>query len=545
MFGSNGQKRRLVLCKPGSRLFWYRYAVDSIAWQLPSQRGINDDCAAKETSALNKLKSEFFMKDRIRNTPMGSAFLVIPFLTEEAKSRPVRRRDKSGCEWICEYKQIQKTTKEKTMKAMINRIVNEAFKGKTRRPEPLRPGIIALLTLLAALFLAGTARAQTPVPPVVTNVTATPSGTLVNISYTISDATTTNDNIWVIISGDGGNTWTVPAFTFTGPVGIGIGVTTSPTVENVTWNAGTDWNGQYNSQTKVRVIADNNSMVLVPAGSYNRGDALDGESDAPVYPVYVDAFLMDSNLISGGLWNLVVGEWGSTHGYTFDNAGSYKALNHPVQTIDWYDAVKWCNARSELEGVTPVYYTNASCAATTVYRFGDVDAVYTLTNASGVVANGYRLPTEAEWEKAARGGLSGLRFPWGNIITNGPASSGGLANYEANTSVSYDVGPNGYNSAFATGALPYTSPGGSFPPNGYHLSDMAGNVFEWCYDWYGTSYYTAGQVNPQGPASGTDRVLRGSAWNGTASFARCASRFNGFTASSSGNNVGFRCVRGF
>src|SRR5580700_2691455 len=144
------------------------------------------------------------------------------------------------------------------MKTIINHIVKEAFKGRT------------IIALLAALFLAGTARAQIPQPPAVTNVTAAQSGSVVNISYTISDPSSTNDNVWLIVSGDGGNTWTVPATSFIGTKGIGVSVTPTPTVENVNWNVTADWNGQFNSQTKVRVIADNNNMVLIPAGTYNR-----------------------------------------------------------------------------------------------------------------------------------------------------------------------------------------------------------------------------------------------------------------------------------
>jgi formylglycine-generating enzyme required for sulfatase activity len=269
-------------------------------------------------------------------------------------------------------------------------------------------------------------------------------------------------------------------------------------------------------------------MELIPAGSFTMGDTLDGESDAPPTLTYVSAFYMDTNLVSYSQWQGVF-NWATNHGYTFDNAGSGKAPNHPVQTLDWYDTVKCCNARSQKAGLTPVYYTNA--ALTQVYTNGDVDAIY-----ANWLANGYRLPTEAEWEKAARGGLIGQRFPWGNIIT------GTLANYEANTDKPYDLGPDGYNPAFATGGFPYTSPVGYFAPNGYGLYDMAGNVREQCWDWYATSY--VGGSDPHGPASGDHRVVRGGDWNDDPFYSRSADRL-GQAQWIAYSNTGFRCVRGF
>jgi len=271
-------------------------------------------------------------------------------------------------------------------------------------------------------------------------------------------------------------------------------------------------------------------MVLIPAGTFTMGDALDGDSIAlPLHTVYVSAFYMDANLVSYALWRQVY-QWGIGHGYSFDNAGSGKATNHPVQTIDWYDCVKWCNARSEMDGRAPAYYTDASQAV--VYRSGDLD----ITNACVNWSAGYRLPTEAEWEKAARGGSSGNRFPWGNTI------DWSHANYVAAPgSYSYDLAPAaGYDPAFEDGVSPYTSPVGCFAPNGYALYDMAGNVWRWCWDWYGP-YSTGSQSDPHGASTGSFRVLRGGSWRDRANSCASAGRVYDYPSSRI-NYFGFRVV---
>jgi len=256
-------------------------------------------------------------------------------------------------------------------------------------------------------------------------------------------------------------------------------------------------------------------MALIPAGSFTMGNCMDpGEGypdELPLHTVYVSAFYMDKYLVTKSLWDTVY-QWAIGHGYSFDDVGSGKGASHPVQTIDWYDCVKWCNARSEQEGRVPAYYTSAG--QTTVYRSGQAGVQTNWVKWS----SGYRLPTEAEWEKAARGGLSGHRFPWGDTISESQA------NYYGNTgSYSYDLGPNGYNATFAIGGEPYTSPVGYFGANGYGLYDMAGNVLEWCWDWYG-EYSSGSQTDPRGPASGSLRVLRGGSWSDGAVNSRAAGR---------------------
>ena len=278
-------------------------------------------------------------------------------------------------------------------------------------------------------------------------------------------------------------------------------------------------------------------MALIPAGVFTMGDTLDGESDAiPVTNVNVSAFYMDVNLVSYSQWQSVY-NWATNHGYSFDHAGAGKATNHPVQTLNWYDTVKWCNARSQQAGSTPVYYMDADL--TQVYTNGQILNPYV-----NWAANGYRLPTEAEWEKAARGGLSSRRFPWGGTISESQA------NYNGDTNdFSYDLGPNGYNTNFDTG-FPFTSPVGYFSANGYGLYDMAGNVFEWCWDWYGTPYGQPTTTNPTGPETVTilpgnatgDRVVRGGNWGSVAVYEKCAERFSLFPDNAN-PSVGFRCMR--
>jgi formylglycine-generating enzyme len=266
------------------------------------------------------------------------------------------------------------------------------------------------------------------------------------------------------------------------------------------------------------------SAVVVPAGPFVMGDPLGTNytDELPLHTNYVSAFAVDANLVTQALWDGVY-QYALTKGYDFENEGSAKNTNHPVVQVSWYDALKWCNARSEKERLVPAYYTDASQA--NVYRSGRIDP----DSASVKWSAGYRLPTEAEWEKAARGGAAGHHYPW--------RDTNAFEHVRANV-----LG----NPIFVSGLDPQTSPVGYFPPNGYGLNDMAGNVWEWCWDWYDPGWYesaAASADDTRGPDAGDYRVLRGGSWSDGGSFARCASR--GFdSASSSFNAYGFRCVKG-
>ena len=397
----------------------------------------------------------------------------------------------------------------------------------------LRRGM-ALLCLFLLCLANYTAAAA---PPVVSNVRAAQrSGTgYVDITYDLADPDSSSLTVTVAVSTDAGATWSYPSASLTGKVGGGIAPGAG---KQVAWNAGSDLPAKLFANVRVQVTADDaaapSGMALIPAGSFTMGNCMspsEGDSDElPLHTVYVSAFYMDKYLVTKSLWDTVY-QWAIAHGYTFDYAGSGKASTHPVQMIDWYDCVKWCNARSEQEGRVPAYYTDAGLGVR--YRTGQVAPYVSWSS-------GYRLPTEAEWEKTARGGASGQRFPWGNTISwsqanyvADPLSAGGYA---------YDVNPtSGYVPAFNDGVYPYTSPVGYFAANGYGLYDMAGNVWQWCWDWYG-SYSSGSQSDPRGPPSGSGRVIRGGGWGSGAFYCRAAYRGYDFYPPGSYDSFRFRSV---
>jgi len=261
-------------------------------------------------------------------------------------------------------------------------------------------------------------------------------------------------------------------------------------------------------------------MVLIPAGTNSGTNPLSaGESYSPGqypsnYSLTVSAFYMDKDEVTKAQWDEVY-NWAIKNGYSFGNAGLGKAANHPVHTVNWYDVVKWCNARSEKEG-KPVSYRVGGI----VYRTGQTDEVTCATNVAG-----YRLPTDVEWEYAARGGTSGWRFPWSDSDDIQHAR----ANYYSNSFFSDDTSPTrGYHPAYTNGVMPFTSPAGSFPPNGYGLFDMAGNVWEWCWDWH-PKYV------------GSYRVARSGGWSGNAYLCRVAVRII-YYPNVANRVVGFRAV---
>ncbi len=372
----------------------------------------------------------------------------------------------------------------------------------------------------------------------------------------------TNTGYWTSAT----NTGTNPNKWDTDGDGLRDGVETHTGIFLSLSNTGTDPNDPdtdsdgVNDKSEIDRGSDPNAatpvgMAWIPAGSSQMGkstNAAEGDAnELPVHGVVVSAFFMDRTEVTNALWE-DVRAWGFNNGYTDIREGSIspiginvsKGSTHPVFYVSWYDAAKWCNARSEHEGLAPVYFTDDT--HTGVYRSG----VWDVTNVQVKWhANGYRLPTEAEWEKAARGGLSAQRFPWGATINHTRATyssvgPGGQSQYP------YDVNPtSGAHPTYAVGDAPFSAPVASFGPNGFGLYDMAGNGWEWCWDSYSSDWYSepgAMLADSRGPAFTERRVIRGGGPQVAPFGARVARREGGLpiaTTEASPFTAGYRTLR--
>lgn len=248
----------------------------------------------------------------------------------------------------------------------------------------------------------------------------------------------------------------------------------------VFWNPILERAGAVNWQ--FRIEAKSSPWIFVEGGSFMMGSSDGDRDEKPVHKVTLSSFLIGKYEVTQKEWTEVMG----------NNPSHWQKGNLPVEQVNWYDAVDYCNKRSLKEGFQPCYSISGNTSPSS-WSQGTIICDWKAT--------GYRLPTEAEWEFAARGGnlSKGYKYSGSNDI-------GSVAWYKGNS-------------------RNRTKPVGNKQPNELGIHDMSGNVWEWCWDWYDSGYYAMSSISdPSGAGSGSSRVLRSGSYYNNDSNCRVSNR---------------------
>ena len=270
------------------------------------------------------------------------------------------------------------------------------------------------------------------------------------------------------------------------------------------------------------------TMIRIPGGTFQMGSTEGSSDEKPVHTVTVSDFYLAETEVTFTQYDAFC----EATGRDKPSDSGWGRGQRPVINVDWYDCIEYCNWLSEQQSLQPVY-TIDKRSQDPNNSSGFDEKKWRVT--ANWQANGYRLPTEAEWEYAARAlnGQGGGKVRFGN---GQDIADPNQINFDASAS---------YKKPYSRAGIyrQKTLPVGSFVPNSLGLYDMSGNVWEWCWDWYGNDYYASSPSrDPRGPDSGADRVLRGGSWSGFPRSALVAYRNRGMLSYRNAN-YGFRPAR--